>query len=463
MSFKDLGEAFAWIEGFTNLERSASLFSPRTYQLDRMRALAAAAGNPQIAFPTVHLAGTKGKGSTAVMIAQGLRRAGRRTGLYTSPHVSSYRERIRVLASPDEPEGPTDELLLSEARALRTLVEGLSEESRQEHGPPSTFELLTLLAFRTFRAAGCDIVVVETGIGGRLDATNLVQPKLALITPIELEHTEVLGDTVEAIAREKAGILKAGVPVLCANQSAEAEAVLRGAARERGCAITFLREAVASLEVECTPAGTRVHLELQDGPARELRLAMLGAHQGENAALAYLALRRLGVPAAAAAAGCEAAVLPARMELLRRRPPVVLDGAHTPRSVARVVESFSALFPGPAVLLFAAAADKRIAEMAALLAPAFRSIVVTSTGGQRESRPQDVHAQFAARGGDRGGNPAAELVQEPAAALARALELAAPELPLLITGSFYLAGEVRRAWPQTVPGPADQSAAAPGR
>jgi len=459
VAFGSLEEAFAWIESFTNLERSASLFNPRTYQLERMRFLAAACGNPQTAFPTVHLAGTKGKGSTATLLAESLRRAGRRTGLYTSPHVDSYRERIRILAAegpgPPQPQG---ELLLAQAEQLRRLVEALPQQALEQHGPPSTFELLTLLAFCTFRAASCDIAVIETGIGGRLDATNLVLPELAVITPIELEHTDVLGDTLEAIAREKAGIIKPGVPVISAAQVPEAEAVLRAAARERGCSIVFLgigpREAGERpesgmgrdsaepqvLEVVSTPEGTRVHLRLEDGGVRELRTALLGAHQGENAALAFVALRRLGVPEGAITAGLAAASLPARMELLRRSPPVVLDGAHTPRSVARLLSSFRELFGEAGVLLFAAAAGKRIDEMAAILAPAFRGIVITGTGSFRESRPEQVHRAFAAR------NPAAELVADPADGLERALSLCGPESPLLITGSFYLAGEVRRAW-----------------
>ncbi|MBN1837740.1 MAG: bifunctional folylpolyglutamate synthase/dihydrofolate synthase [Spirochaetales bacterium] len=442
MSFQDLDSAFAWIEGFTNLERSASLFDARTYQLDRMRALAAASGDPQLACRTVHLAGTKGKGSTAAMIAEGLRHSGVRAGLYTSPHVVSYTERIRVLAPgpASGAEEPLPGLLLAQAEELRELVDGLPQQVLDSYGPPSTFELLTLLAFRTFRAAGCELAVVETGIGGRLDATNLVQPELALITPIELEHTEVLGDTLEAIAREKAGILKPGVPAICAPQAPEAEQVLRRTARERGCPIRFRDEELAALEIQCASDGTRVRLRLADGTEQQLRVAMLGAHQGENAALAYLALRRLGVPPAAIAAGCAAATLPARMEVLRRAPPVVLDGAHTPRSVARAAESFCSLFPQRGVLLFAAAADKKIGEMAAVLAPRFQAIVTTSTGGQRESRPQEVHDRFAAL------NPNTELVPEPAAALERALERAEAGLPLLITGSFYLAGEARRAW-----------------
>ena len=442
MGFQNLAAAFAWIESFTNLERSVSLFSPRTYQLDRMRALCAASGDPQRASRTVHLAGTKGKGSTAIMIAESLRHAGLRTGLYTSPHVSSYEERIRVLpAAPStEPEGPPKEVLLAQAGELQRLVEALPEEIRARYGPPSTFELLTLLAFCSFRAVHCDIVVVETGIGGRLDATNLLLPELAVITPIELEHTEVLGDTVAAIAREKAGIFKPGVPAICAAQPPEAESALRAAARERGCPISFVNEELAGIQAESAPDGTRVRITLRDGTRQELGLAMLGTHQAENAALAFLALRRLEVPAQAIAAGCAAALLPARMELLRHSPPVMLDGAHTPLSVARVLESFRALFPAAGVLLFAAAADKRIAEMASILAPAFRAVVITTTGSQRESRPHEVHGLFS------GLNPDTEMVPDPAAALRRALERAAPDRPLLITGSFYLAGEIRRAW-----------------
>jgi dihydrofolate synthase/folylpolyglutamate synthase len=444
VSLASLREAFSWIESFTNLERSSALYSARTYQLDRMRFLVAECGNPQDSFRSVHLAGSKGKGSTAVLMAESLRREGLRTGLYTSPHVVSYLERIRVLpARPgSEPEGPGDELLLAQARRLRALVDALEGKGEEVHGPPSTFELLTLLAFCAFQEARCEVVVVETGIGGRLDATNVVVPELSVITPIELEHTDVLGDTLRAIAAEKAGIIKPGVPVISAAQASEAEKVLRAVARERGSPITFVGEELTLGAVSSSPSGTRLRLVSRQGEERELRLALLGTHQAENGALAYLGLRRLGISPAAIEAGFAVAVLPARMELLRAEPPVVLDGAHTPRSVGRVLESFLALFgpQGEAVLLFAAAAGKRVAEMAAILAPAFSVIVVTGTGSLRESAPAEVHRAFGAL------NPGAELVPDPGQALERALGHAGGRLPLLITGSFYLAGEVRQAW-----------------
>jgi dihydrofolate synthase/folylpolyglutamate synthase len=444
VAFSTLGEAFSWIESFTNLERSSSLFSTRTYQLDRMRFLAGEFGNPQRCFRSVHLAGTKGKGSTAVLMAESLRGDGLRTGLYTSPHVMSYAERIRVLAPRPgtEPDGPAEELLLGQARRLHERIQGLAARLQAVHGPPSTFELLTLLAFCTFREAGCDVVVVETGIGGRLDATNLVVPELSVITPIELEHTDVLGDTLQAIAGEKAGIIKPGVPVVSAAQAPEVEEVLRSVARERGSAISFVGEELSVGAASVDFAGTTVSLVPRGGEERELRLALLGRHQAENAALAYLALRRLGVAEAAIRSGFASAVLPARMELLQLDPPVVVDGAHTPRSVGRVLESFRALCgpPGEAVLLFGAAAGKRVADMAAVLAPAFGVVVVSGTGSFRESAPVEVHRAFAAL------NRGAELVPDPAQALERALEHTAGRRPLLVTGSFYLAGEVRRAW-----------------
>jgi dihydrofolate synthase/folylpolyglutamate synthase len=444
VSFQSTAEVFRYIESFTNLERSGSLFGPRTYRLDRMRILLEAFGNPQLAYRTLHVAGTKGKGSTACLCAWALHEAGRRTGLYTSPHVESYLERMEVLGTkPDEP------LILHLADRVREAVRGLSADVVERFGGPNTFELLTLLAFLYFRETGCTDAVVEVGIGGRLDATNLVAPAACLITPIELEHTDVLGTTLPAIAAEKAGVIKAGVPVFSAAQAPEVHEVLRAAAAERGSRILFLDEQLEQLEVALGGESTEVLLQLRGEEPARYSLRLLGAHQAENAALAHTALRQaLDLPEEALRRGFARASLPGRMERIGDRPPVLLDGAHTPLSVKRVAECFRALYlrpgegPGAAVLLFAAAAGKRVEAMAEILAPQFRDIVITTPGGFRESEPHRVHEAFAAR------NPAAILEPEPAQALQRALLAAAKPgaapRPVLVTGSFYLVGEIRR-------------------
>jgi dihydrofolate synthase/folylpolyglutamate synthase len=432
-----LGELFGWIESFTNLERSGAVFSARAYQLERMRRLAQGLGSPQDAYRSFHVAGSKGKGSTAALLAWSLQASGLRTGLYTSPHVESYLERYAVL---EHGAGDSRAALLADLGGrLRQHIGELPVEFLEEYGRPTTFELLTLLAFELFRESGCRTAVLETGIGGRLDATNVVIPELCLLTPIEREHTDVLGDTLGQIAREKGGIIKPGVPVYSAAQAPEVRAVLRGIAAERGSPITFLDEELEELSSRLAPEGTELAVRFRGEPLRRYRLALIGDFQAENAALVDLAARRtLGLAGEALERGFLLARLPARMELLRTRPAVVLDGAHTPHSVERVLAAFRALYGTEGVLLFGAARGKKIAEMAALLAPAFQRIVITTPGTFKESDPAETHRLF------QGFSPAALLEPDTGAGLARALELTEARRPLLVLGSFYLAGEVRR-------------------
>ncbi len=433
MAFRNLDEVFHYIESFTNLEKSGSLFNARTYRLDRMTLLLERFEQPQLSYRTIHIAGTKGKGSTATLLAHGLHAAGVRTGLYTSPHVSNYMERMEVLGH-----APQVSTVLDLTEQIRIAVEGLPKATLEAMGPPNTFELLTLLAFCYFRETGCQYVVVETGIGGRLDATNLVNPELCLITPIELEHTDVLGDTLSAIAREKAGIFKAGKPVFSAPQQPEVKNELQQAAARAGCPIVFLDEQMRFFQARCSKHGTEVRFRLRDEQEVLYAIALIGEVQGENAALAHLAMRTcLPSVLPALAEGFAKARLPARMEVIRRDPPVVIDGAHTPRSVGKVLDTFTELFGTEGVLLFAAAAGKKISEMAEILAPAFKDVVVTTPGSFRQSDAAEVYRLFKDQ------NDSTTLVVDTARALAHARNLAGADRPLLITGSFYLAGTVR--------------------
>ena len=432
-----LDALFAWIESFTNLERSGSVFSARSYQLERMHLLADRLGRPQAAFRSAHIAGSKGKGSTAALLAWSWQASGLRTGLYTSPHVETYLERFAVLEGGRS--DPRPRLLASLGARLRRHIEALPQKTLAEYGQPTTFELLTLLAFELFRASDCGAAVLETGIGGRLDATNVTLPEVCLLTPIEKEHTDVLGDTLQAIAREKGGIIKPGVPVYSSAQEPEVREVLRAIAAERGSPIVFADEELESLETSWSTDGTAVRLRFRGEPERRYRLALIGDFQAENAALVALAAgRTLGLGEEALSRGFAAARLPARLELLRTSPAVVLDGAHTPRSVERVLAVFRALFGEEGVLLFGAARGKKIDEMAALLAPAFRRIVITKPGTFKESDPERTHSSFASF------QPSARLETDTGAALQLALELTEARRPLLVLGSFYLAGEVRR-------------------
>ncbi len=461
--FTAVDEAFAYLESFTNLERETG-HSVRSYRLDRMHALLDLFGNPDRSFRTIHLAGSKGKGSTAIYVASVLAAAGEKTGLYTSPHVSSYRERIS-LAGRFFP----DELYVELINRIAARIRDLGKDVLPARGEPTTFELLTLLGFLMFREWGCSWAVIETGIGGRLDATNVVHPEMCLLTPVELEHTELLGTTLQAIAGEKAGIIKEGVPVFAGYQRPEVKAVFAATAALRHAPIRFLDQEVEDIATTLSFEATEMRIRWRGGRLEAYHLAMPGDVQAENAALAVLALRGMagGDPVAPAPsgprslfgeealhAGLAVARLPGRMEVIQTAyGRIVLDGAHTPVSTARLLSSFRKLFPEPSILIFGSVLGKDREGMADALASAFRSIIISTPGTFKKSDPEEVHAAFAAR------NPSTTLVPDPAAALAEAVRLAqvgrtAPTtdgahgdgapLPILVTGSFYMVAEIRR-------------------
>ena len=274
--FGSVDEGFAWFETFANLERTGR-FSERNYKLDRMREMADASKHPERSFRSVHIAGSKGKGSTAVLTASVLEAAGYSTGLYTSPHLQDYRERI------SRPGGFFDDGILLEAmNEVRKSV----ENRRKPGDPPTTFELLTLCAFFTFRSAGCEWAVLETGLGGRLDSTNIVSPEACILTPIELEHTDVLGSTLEEIAGEKAGIMKPGIPVFMGFQKPAAEKVFRRRAEEIHAPLYSLAEELTRMETETGKTGTALTAAWRADPPLECTLSFHGRHQAENACLA---------------------------------------------------------------------------------------------------------------------------------------------------------------------------------
>ncbi len=442
--YHTLDDGFAFIESFTNLERTNN--APiRTYRLDRMRALLELFGNPQETLHTVHIAGTKGKGSTGVYLASILAETGLRTGFYASPHVSSYTERITLAGTPFE-----ESLYLSMINKIAARLPQLASYNLPVRPMPTTFELLTLLGFLVFREAGCSWAVIETGIGGRLDATNVIMPELCLLTPVEREHTELLGDTLAQIAGEKAGIIKPGVPAISGYQRPEVREVFERAAFERGSRIRFLADELRSLEHRVTQNGAEAHFSWQDGNSESFALSMPGEVQAENSALALMAARALfrdsqTLSADALHAGLRRARLPGRMELLTTgdgKTQIVLDAAHTPVSAARLLSSFKRLFGDGGVLLFGSVLGKDPEGMAAVLGPAFEHIVVSTPGSFKKSDPEGVLRCFVRY------RPTARLVQHPSEALETAVRLSSGQGPILVTGSFYMVAEIRRllAW-----------------
>jgi dihydrofolate synthase/folylpolyglutamate synthase len=407
----------------------------RRYRLDRMRLLLERFENPHLAYRVFHIAGTKGKGSTAAFLASALGVAGYQTGLYTSPHVSDPGERISVTVP------PSDHSIIADLVAqIKEAVCSIPPADLPGGFHWTAFELVTVLAFLYFRAAKCRFAVIETGIGGRWDATNVVQPFTCALTPIDLEHTDVLGGTLERIAREKAGIIKSGVPVFSAPQMDEVSPVFEEASHTHQAPLTWLQEAIEKLDVTTGLAGTEVVLKLRGGHCQRFRLQLRGDFQAENAALAYLTLRNMlpRIPCHAIIKGLENTSLPGRMEVIQTTPPIVLDGAHTPLALKRLLASFTKIFHEPGVLIFGAIAGKNIDEMATILAPCFRKIIISTPGTFKESHPEDMFERFNAL------NPHTELERDPRAALQRALGASREQLPILVTGSFYLVAEIRK-------------------
>ena len=431
MRFEDSGQVYAYLNRFLNFERK---LQPTEYRLDRMARLKEMFGRPDEGYRVCHVAGSKGKGSTATMLAAMLSASGRRTGLYTSPHLLSFKERIAIDGVPVD-----DGTLVACAEELSEKIDEATPDGYPGGEEPTYFELLTMLAFLCFRRAGCTDAVFEVGLGGRLDSTNVVKPIACLITPIELEHTELLGDTIAKIASEKAGILKPGVPAFTSAAKPEALRVIRERAAELGCELTVLDEVVELSGVTMSERGTEAEARwlVPDAlaarlPAR-LSTPMIGAVQIRNAALAALAAASIGLGERDMTRGLRAARLRARFEILDAGTRVILDGAHTDDSIRACVDDFSRLFPGGGALLFGCASDKAAGAMADSLRSAFSEVVITRPGTFKESDTASLERTFLERGFK------ARRIDDTAEAIATAIDGAiAAGLPLLVTGSFYL-------------------------
>jgi len=433
--FSSADGVYEYLNRFLNFERK---LEPTEYRLDRMRALHELHGRPDRAFRVVHVAGSKGKGSTSAMIASVIGRSHGPVGLFTSPHLLSFTERIMVDGRPVD-----TAILCACAERLAAAMDGLGPEDFPGGENPTYFELLTLLGFLCFREAGCAWAVIEVGLGGRLDSTNVVEPEACVITPIELEHTELLGNTIAAIAGEKAGIMKPGVPVFTSATRPEALAVFRETAARLGSPLTVLGEAALLSELSIGREGTSVTVRFGKpvGGCGEIRLRtpMIGAVQAQNAALAAMTTLSLGFTEADTIAGIARAVLRARFEIVPSMPPVVLDGAHTADSIRACADDFRRIFPGGGLLLFGCAKDKNPAAMAAELAVSFDRVLITRPGTFKESDPPAMARAFTEAG------MAVELLEDTAEAIAAARSRSRETgLPLLVTGSFYLCAEAAR-------------------
>ena len=395
--------------------------------LERIEALLAAIGNPERGLRIVHVAGTNGKGSVSAMVASMLERAGHRAGLYTSPHLRDFRERIRVNGRPISEADVVDGV-----DAIATLVARLDA---------TMFEATTALALDHFARAEADVAVLEVGLGGRLDATTVGRPEVEIVSRIDIDHQASLGRTLVEIAGEKAAIIRSGV-AFAARQEPEVEDVLRAQAERAGVPIAFegreLRAAVRSFGLD----GQRLDLEGPGFRFDDLACPLLGVFQPGNAVLAVAAARHLGADEAAIRAGLAATRWPGRFQIVRRDPVLILDGAHNPAGARALAASLAAYFPGrPLTLVIGISSDKDRAGILAPLVPLASRVILTAYRSPRSASPESLRAALPP------GSPRVDTAASLDEALV--LALAEPRTPIVcVAGSLYLIGEALAQAPE---------------
>ena len=445
-----------------SLKHSSEL-AKAEFNLDRMYALMEELGNPQNMYPIIHVAGTKGKGSVCALCASALKAAGYRVGLYTSPHLLDFCERIQADGEPI-----SRELLVELVEEIKPAVAKIPKLT--------TFEITTALGFLAFAKQGCNAAVIEVGLGGRLDATNIVTPRVSVITSLSYDHMAVLGDTLAKIAGEKAGIIKHGVPVVASSQKEEALEVLERVARLEDSSFTLVGKDIKvypnigartfSPPNERTFSSSNKRTEVRvpefesiasslDGQSLrivddlrlstfDLQLPLLGSHQLENAATAYAALKVSGLDVSdeAIQKGFAQVKWRARFEIARREPPVIFDSAHNEDSFVKLRETLDTYFPDKkAYLIFGASEDKNIPGMFAAMKPKIQRLIVTRADHPRALEEERI-VELA-----RQAEVPYEAVSPVESALRRALELSAKDGSIVLSaGSMFVTAEVMRAW-----------------
>ena len=440
-------EAIALLDTFVNFERTPPAAGDSGFGTERMSNLLRRLDSPHLVAPVAHIAGTKGKGSTAFLTAAALAGSGLKTGLYMSPHVENMRERIMVNGR------PISERQFAESCQAATKS---AADMRADGHEPTYFEVLTAAAFHAFNAVGVEAIVLETGLGGRLDATNVPDLRVAVtgISTISMDHEKVLGNTLTAIAGEKAGIIRSGVPVVTGPQSHEAMKVIRSRTDSVGAPLFRTGEdVVASIRKGVTTdrpeLGQRLDMETWRSLYPDVVLSLLGDHQVTNAALALgvteLFLEGIGkgpMDSLALKRAWRGLILPARLEVFSTHPWLVIDGAHNPASAWAAAEVITQTFSTrERTLVFGVASDKDAETMLRVLAPLFQNVILTPFESPRcvgvESLAEFMEKTFPAIKTIRAANSSE--------ALALARETVSAEGLILAAGSMYLAGEIRAA------------------
>ncbi len=415
------------------------------FDLHNIGAICERMGHPERAYATAHIAGTNGKGSTAALLASILQASGLRCGLYTSPHLLRINERIRL----DGVDISDQEFADTFTRVHAVIEALLSSVALSAH--PTYFECVTAMAFDFFARAGAEIAVIEVGMGGRLDSTNVIVPEIAVITQIDFDHENFLGHSIGEIAAEKAGIIKSGAWVVSAAENPIAKQVIRQRAAEQHARLLEIEDACPVSNLSARDGFYRFGLASLDqlaSPKPELQIAMplAGRFQVRNAvtsiaAARLLAQRGFAITQEAIVRGIESVRWPGRLERLQARPDVYLDGTHNPAGARELLAFWHEHLAGRRIhLIYGAMRDKAIDEVAGLLFPRATTVILTQSP-QPRSLSAEALFQMTSHLAD-----SAELVREPGAALERAIEIALPEDVVFATGSLYLVGDFRRHW-----------------
>lgn len=431
----NLHAALTYLDSFINYERAASWSYPEALKLARMRSLAKELGNPQKSYESVLIAGSKGKGSTAAILSSILRMENLKVGLYTSPHLVNLRERIQV-----------NGLWITEARFIETveLLRRVLDGYEWRKEPPTYFELLTALAFSYFKEMKVQVAVLEVGLGGLYDSTNLAEAKVAGIAPISLEHTDKLGKTISKIAVQKCGIIKGREIVVSAPQVAEAEAVIQKAAGEREAELLRVGKEIRFLEREFTEDFQAFDLRAPFGNYFDLRLSLLGRHQIENAALAVGLAKalekktRFKISDIAIHQGILDARWPARLEKISDHPKIILDGAQNAESARRLVEALTRHFHyRRLIVVLGVSTDKDLEGILQAFSDEMPVMVATRSDNPRAMEPGLIAESARALFG--------EVHTEPNAweALEKAVSMASSQDLVLVTGSLFLIGDLQ--------------------
>ena len=431
--------ALRWLYDHTDYERLRIVrYNTATFNLDRMKKLLKAMGDPQDELKVVHIAGTKGKGSTCAMLDSMLRACDYTVGMYSSPHLVDLRERIMINGE-----------MISQSD-FTTIMKSVQYRVRRMTDKPSFFEIMTACAIKYFAEQAVDVAIFETGLGGRLDATNVLQPIVTGLTQISLDHTEVLGRDLSKIAREKAGIFKKDVPAITCEQMPEAAAAMRQVAEQVGAPLRFTGDDIEfSYRFEANRElgpHTRVCLTVNDFHYEHLAVPLRGEHQALNCGLALALLDQLrisgfNVPEAKIVQGLANTVLPGRMEMVWEEPRILLDGAHNASSMSALIKSIGAHIPYDSlVMIFGCAQDKDVSKMLGEVELGADKVIFTrAKNNPRAADPDELVKQF---------EDVSEKMAQTADNLEEALNLAARAVSredlICVTGSFYLVGEAKK-------------------